>query len=100
MKPSTHTHQSQAAISHRRTRANYSQIQAPRPSIEWINPAMRQYSQSVINHSKENDLEPNIIINELIDHNSDIINSTTNPLDSSLVYVKSIIPSMGTTQYR
>jgi hypothetical protein len=59
--------------------------------MEWINPAVNQHIQS--NHRSEDDNGPNMIVDELIDNKTDGVNNTINPFDSSLVYVKSIIPS-------
>jgi hypothetical protein len=91
--PSLNTRDPLPAISYRRTQAISLQTRAPRPSIEWINPAINQYIQSTSNHTDDDDHEPNTIINELIDNNPDIINGTNNLLDLSLLYVKSIILS-------
>lgn len=97
--PSLHTnHDPLSPISHRRTQAIHLQTQTPRPSLEWINPAINQHIRSQSNHTNEKDLEPNTIINELLDKNPDIVNSTSNPLDSSVLYVKSILPSTTTQQ--
>jgi len=87
-------------ISHRRQQSISLQTKAPRPSLEWINPVLKQNIQLTSNHTIEDDFESNAIINELIDKNPDIVNSTINPLDSSLLYVKSIIPSAASSQHR
>ena len=95
MKPSSRTRESVLApISSRRTTADHSQVKAPRPSIDWINPAINQHFQLSFKPFNEDNLEPDTIINELMDHNSDIVNSTIHhPLDLSVSYVKSMIPS-------
>jgi len=80
-------------ISHRRQQSIILQTKAPRPSLEWINPIFKQNIQLTSNHAIEDDFEPYTIIKELRDNNPDILNSTINTLDSSVLYVKSIIPS-------
>lgn len=97
--PSTHNRDPYTAILQRRSQPNHFQTQAPRPSIEWINPAINQHIQSPLNYTNGDDVEPNTIINELLDKNPDIVNNTNNPIDSSLVYVKSILPSMTTQNH-
>jgi len=93
--PSIQTRDPLSTISHRRAKSRNFQTKTPRSSIEWTNPAIKRDIQSPLNHTPEDDLESNIIINELINKNPDILNSTTNRLDSSLLYVKSIINSPG-----
>jgi hypothetical protein len=88
-----------SAISYRGAKANHFQITAPRPSIEWINPAIKHQSQLISNYTVEKDIEPNTIINELLDTNPNVINSTIHPLDASLLYVKSILPSTGSQHH-
>lgn len=83
--------------SNRRTRAVNMQTSAPRPSIEWTNP-ISLHAQSTIRYSFEEDLKANAIINDLIDKNSEMVNSTINPIDLSILYVKSIIPSNEASQ--
>jgi hypothetical protein len=46
-----------------------------------------------VKYTFEDDLKANTIINELIDNNPEIVNSTINPMGLSVLYVKSIIPS-------
>jgi hypothetical protein len=102
MRPSLRSPQNRdpfSAISYRRAQANQLQIKAPRPSFEWINPAINKHSQLTSNYTEEDDRQSNTIINELMDNNPDIINSTNNPLDASLSYVKSILPTAG-SQHR
>jgi hypothetical protein len=99
MKPSLPTHSPLPEISHRPRKSISLQTKAPRPSLEWINPIFKQNIQLTSNHTIEDDFEPYAIINELKDINPDILDSTINSLDSSLLYVKSIIPS-ATSQHR
>jgi hypothetical protein len=96
--PSPQIHSPLAAISYRRQRGSHSQAKTPRSSIEWINPAMNQHIQSISRHSIDDDLDSNTIITELRDHNPGMINSTSNPLDLSVLYVKSILTSTGKQQ--
>ena len=95
MKPSVPSSQTRDPLPCRRTQANYFQLKAPGSSIEWINPVIKQRYQLTANYSIEDDLEPNMIISELIDHNPEVLTTTINSLDSSVLYVKSIIPSGG-----
>lgn len=101
MRPSlgaTRTRDPVAATSHRPAASSQSQARTPRASFEWINPAINQHFQLTSKPYTEGHLEPNTIINELMDHNSDIVNMTINPLDLSVSYVKSILPSAGAEQ--
>jgi hypothetical protein len=97
--PSTHTRDPLAAISRSRGQVINWQTKAVRSSIKWINPAIEQHIRLTSNYTAEDDLEPNIIINELMDKKHDIINSTANPLHSSLLYVKSITSSAGSQNH-
>lgn len=81
------------AITHHHASSLTLQTKAPRPSIEWINPAITQHLQATSNYITKDELEPNIIINELLDNKSDVVINTPSPLDSSVLYVKSILHS-------
>lgn len=93
MKPAARTRDSLMPIVSRQTKAERSNIKAPRPSFDWINPAINQQFQLTPRSFSEDHLEPDTIINELMDHNSHIVHNTIHPLDLSVSYVKSIIPS-------
>lgn len=93
MKPSSRNRDLLAPVPSRRPGPDHSRLKTPRPSIEWINPAINQHFQLASKPFNEDNLEPDTIINELMDYNSDIVSSTIHPLDLSVSYVKSIIPS-------
>ena len=93
MKPASRMRDSLVPMSNRQTKTDQSKIKAPRPSIDWINPAINPHFQLTPRPFNEDNLEPDTIINELMDHSSDIVHSTIHPLDLSVSYVKSIIPS-------
>jgi hypothetical protein len=101
MRPTVSSSPSREGFSHtsnRRKQAINAQTSTPRPSIEWTNPATSQHIQSTFKYSFEDDLKANTIINELINNNPEMVNSTINPIDLSILYVKSIIPSSETSQ--
>jgi hypothetical protein len=91
--PLSSTRNSFPTTSNRRKQAINLQTSTSRPSIEWTNPAISQHIHSTVKYTFEDDLKANTIINELIDNNPEIVNSTINPIDLSVLYVKSIIPS-------
>ena len=82
----------------RRTKATNVQTSAPRPSIDWTNP-ISLHTQSTIRYSFEEDQKATAIINDLIDKNPEMANTTINPIDLSILYVKSIIPSSEASQH-
>jgi hypothetical protein len=56
MRPSLRSPQNRdpfSAISYRRAQANQLQIKAPRPSFEWINPAINKHSQLTSNYTED-----------------------------------------------
>ncbi|CAF3092305.1 unnamed protein product [Rotaria sp. Silwood2] len=73
--PSSQSLDSISTISYHRAQPIHFQTRTPRPSIAWINPAITQHFQSRPNYFIKDEFEPN----------------TINPLDSSVLYVKSII---------
>ncbi|CAF3678067.1 unnamed protein product [Rotaria sp. Silwood1] len=89
--PSLQTHEPLSTISYRHSYPINFQTRAPRPSIAWVNPVMMEHFQSTSNYLFRNNFQSNTIINELLDNKSDVMNNTINPLDSSVLYVKSII---------
>jgi hypothetical protein len=66
---------------------------APRTSVDATNSSVKQHFQSTSIHT----FTDNADLDELIDNDnvSDTISTTINPFDSSLLCVKSIIPSAG-----
>jgi len=80
-------------LRHRRSQPIQFPPKARRPSIDTINSTVKQNFQSTAFHlfTEDNDLD------ELIDNDtiSDVRSTTLNPLDSSILSVKSIIPSAG-----
>lgn len=79
-------------LRYRRSQAHHYPTKAPRPSIDAMNSASKQNFQSTSYHTYPDDNE----FDELIDNDnvSDALSTTIKTFDSSLLCVKSIIPSV------
>lgn len=96
--PSSQTPDSARAISSHREQSSRLQRRSAAPSVAWINPVITEDLQARSNILIRHDLEPDAIINELLNTKSNILDGKLSPLDSSLLRVKSIICTSGTQQ--